>query len=369
MARQTIRDGWEAARAWLFGDNPSPETPPNGRKGFFMLDKVAVSSMSDDEIAAALSLLSVESARRERERSRFEKARLSKRNKRDPRCPECKVSLMADGHRHDGVARYECPKCGRHFSDSSSTSLSSSKLTPGRIRAILTLITMDCPDWVVAEIAGVNEKTAQFWVDRCLDAAVRWSVESRLSGHLWLDEMRFAPTRASGLEAGVWTTYVGRIARDAYMEVAFDSSGGFCKVFYEKLGMPSRDMILSAFEGRVEPGSTATHDGAHCHNLMIKKLGLVDDWHKFVAGDEEYEKAMKLMSNCCSYIRHAFESHPGIKYGKLEAYANFFLYRWMHVRKHGLKLTVDYLISRVFGTPKSHLFDDYGEESEICSRK
>ena len=65
-----------------------------------------------------------------------------------------------------------------------------------------------------------------------------------------------------GLEAGVWTTYAGKMARDAYTEVTFDSCGGFCKVFYEKLGMLSRDMILSAFAGRVEPGSTATHDGA-----------------------------------------------------------------------------------------------------------
>lgn len=38
--------------------------------------------MSDDEIVAVLSLLSAESERRER--SRFEKARLSKRNKREP---------------------------------------------------------------------------------------------------------------------------------------------------------------------------------------------------------------------------------------------------------------------------------------------
>ena len=228
---------------------------------------------------------------------------------------------------------------------------------------------MDCPGWVISRVAGVNPKTAQFWVDRCLDAAAEWSAESRLSGHFWFDEMRFAPIRAGGLEGGVWTTYTGKIARDAYMEVAFDGSGGFCKVFYEKLGTPSREMILGAFEGRVEPGSTATHDGATNHNLTIKKLNLVDDWHKFVAGDEEYEKAMKLMSNCCSYIRHAFESHPGIKYGKLEAYANFFLYRWMHIRKHGLEQMVEYLTSRVFGTPKSHLFDDYGEENEIWSRK
>ena len=338
----------------MFGDNPSPETPPNGRKGFFMLDKAAVSSMSDDEIAAALSLLSAESERRERERSRFEKARLSKRNKRDPRCPGCRVPLVADGHRHDGVARYECPKCGRHFSDSSSTSLSSSKLTPGRIRAILTLITMDCPDWVVAEIAGINEKTAQFWVDRCLDAASEWSNASKLSGRVWIDEMRFAPTRATGFVDGVWTTYAGRIAKDAYMEVAFDASGrGFCHLYASKLGTPSKAMVTECLSPRIEPGSTLTHDGASSHNGIVEGLSLADDWVKFAAGDDEYERKMKLMSNCCSYLRHCFESHNGIKFAKLEAYGNFFLYRWSHVRKHGLRATVDHLFNRVCGTAKS----------------
>ena len=240
-------------------------------------------------------------------------ARLASANRRDPRCPSCGSRLHKDGIRADGAPSYACPSCGRKSSDSTGTSLSSSELGVDKIRDIVTLVVMDCPDWVIAHIVGVNIKTAQYWADRCLDAAVKWSAESRLSGHLWFDEMRFASARASGLGAGVWTTYAGKIARDAYMEVALDGSGGFCKAFYEK--------------------------------------------------------AMKLMNNCCSYIRHAFESHPGIKYGKLEAYANFFLYRWMHVRKHGLKLTIDYLISRVFGTPKSHLFDDYGEESEIWSRK
>ena len=30
------------------------------------------------------------------------------------------------------------------------------------IRRVITLICMDCPDWVIADIAGVNIKTAQF---------------------------------------------------------------------------------------------------------------------------------------------------------------------------------------------------------------
>lgn len=202
---------------------------------------------------------------------------------------------MADGHRHDGVARYECPKCRRHFSDSSSTSFASSKLTPGRTKTILALITMDCPDWVVAEIAGVNEKTAQFWVDRCLDAASEWSMAidgveafgARLDRRdaLGPDE----GDQDSSTEYGP-PTPTGRIAKDAYIEVAFDASGrGFCHLCASKLGTPSKAMVTECLSPRIETRSTLTRDGASSHNGIVKGLSLADDWVKFIAGDDEYE--------------------------------------------------------------------------------
>lgn len=55
---------------------------------------------------------------------------------------------------------------------------------------------------------------------------------------------------------------------------------------------------------------------------------------------------MKRMGNCFSYLRHCFESNNGIKFAKLEAYGNFFLYRWSHVRKYGLRATVGVLFNR-----------------------
>lgn len=329
---------------------------------------IDIEGCPDAELDFVIDLLLSERKRREMERARVAKSDLARMSKRDPRCPRCGVRLQLDGSRHDGVRSYECPKCGAKSSDASGTSLSSSKLPVSKIEDIVTLIMMDCPDWVVARVAGVNIKTAQFWVDRCLDAAVAWSKEAKLSKHFWFDEMRFAPTRATGFEEGVWTTYAGKIAKDSYMEVAFDGRSGFCHVFYEKLGAPTRDMVSECFRGRVTEGAKATHDGSPSHNQMIKENRLTDDWHKFVKGDKEYESAMKLMSNCCSYLRHAFESHNGIKYTKLEAYGNWFLYRWMHRRKYGLEASVKFLISRIFGTPKSHKFDDYGRKDEIWSR-
>ena len=68
----------------MFGDNPSLVTPPNSRKGFFMLDKTAVESMTDEEISKAIDLLVSEASGRELEASRFRKASLAKSSKRNP---------------------------------------------------------------------------------------------------------------------------------------------------------------------------------------------------------------------------------------------------------------------------------------------
>ncbi len=274
--------------------------------------------------------------------------------KRDPRCPDCHCRLRKDGRRKDGAQRYECPVCGRHSCDTTATSLPSSKISLETMRKTVTPIFLDCPDWVIAWILGIDQKTAQFWRDGCLDASQEWSEESALSGHVWIDEMRFAPTRASGFVDGVWTTYAGKIAKDAYLEIAFDGKGGFCKLYSERLGMPTRGMVLGALGGRIAKGSKLTHDGAPSHNLLVSRLGLEDDWCKFVPGGKEYEAKMKPMSNCCSYLRHSFEFHCGIKFAKLEAYANLSMYRWSHARKHGLKDAISLMASRVCGTAKSH---------------
>ena len=185
-----------------------------------------------------------------------------------------------------------------------------------------------------------------------------WSRESALSGHVWIDEMGFAPTRASGFVDGVWETYVGRISKDANMEVAFDSSGrGFCEV-YGKLGMSYGSSVLRCLEGRVKEGSKLTHDGALCHGPAIKKLSLGDDRVKYAPGDGEYKTRMGPMNSLCSCLRFSFEKHRGTKFAKLAAYGDVFMRQCFHVRKYGLQATIGYLFSRVCGTEKSHGFRD-----------
>lgn len=105
------------------------------------------------------------------------------------------------------------------------------------------------PELGVSWILGIDQKIAQFWWDRCLDAIQKWSAKSTLSKHVWIDEMRFAPTRASGFVDGVWSTYAGKIAKDAYLEVAFDCGGsGFCRLYAEKLGTPKSHTFAESFK-------------------------------------------------------------------------------------------------------------------------
>lgn len=327
-----------------------------------------IMSLSDEDLAALHEAISHEIERRDKIASPLAKADVANANKRDLMCPSCGVRLSKNGRRKDGVQTYVCPMCHAKSSGASNTSLASSKLPLGTIRKIVTLTMLDCPDWVISYILGISEKTAQFWKDRCLDSANEWSMESKLSGHVWIDEMRFAPTRASGFVDGIWTTYAGKIAKDAYMEVAIDSKGsGLCRFFSEKLGTPTRRMVLSALSEMIEKGSTLTHDGAPSHNLLVKELELRDDWCKFVPGGSEYESKMKILSNCCSYLRHSFESHNGIKASKIESYGNFFLYRWSHVRKAGMKNAVEYMFRRVCGTPKSHKYAESFLKKSIWS--
>lgn len=316
------------------------------------ITKESLSSMTGEELAELSAWINDEMTARRPPETEV-KHGLAEKNKRDPRCPNCKSRLWRDGKRKDGTQRYRCPGCGARLASTSNTSLHSSKISAEKIRQIVTLTMFDLPIWVMAKIAGVSDQTAFFWRDRCLDAAQQWSRESTLSGHVWIDEMQFAPIRAKGA-VETYLTYRGKIGKNAYLEVAIDSKGnGFCRAYDTRTGIPTRDMVMDALGDRIEKGSALTHDGAICHNLLVKRLGLRDDWQKFVPGEAGYEKAMKLMSNCCSFLRHCFDGHPGIKLSKLEAYANLFMYRWCHTRKGGLDHAIEYMFNRVCGTPKS----------------
>lgn len=310
------------------------------------------SSATDDELSAAIAALDAEAGARERKRANAERHALALKFRRSILCPACGGRLS-----RDGGGRFLCRSCGARSDPATGTSLSSAKLPPSKIREIVAMVLLDCPAWVIAWIAEVDQKTARYWRDRCLDAAMEWSASSRLSGHVWIDEMQFAPTRAAGFVDGVWTTYAGRIASNAYLGVAVDSSGMARCRLYRKLGMPTKAMVRDAFADSIAPGSRLTHDGSSCHNLLVSSVpGLVDDWHKYVRGDREYEEAMRYMNLLCSYLRFEFEKHKGIKAAKIEAYATLFCYRFSHVRKHGLEASIDFLFGRVCGARKSHTY-------------
>lgn len=335
----------------MFGDNPSAWASQSLGRDFLMEDISAWSlSATDEELRLASEAIGEEIIRRERRRASTERHGLSAKNRRVLMCPRCGGRL-----RRNGKGRYACANCGATSNASTGTSLAAAKLTPSKIRKIIALTLLDCPVRVVGWIADVDPKTAQFWRDRCLDAAMEWSAESNLSKHVWIDEMMFVPARAAGIADDVRLTNGGKLAKEACLGIAVDSSGqAVCKL-YPGSGTPRAKEICLAFAKRIEPGSELTHDGAYTHRLLVASVkGIKDDVHKFSKDDPEYEKAMRYMNLLCSYVRFEFEKHRGIKFAKIEAYATFFCYKFTHIRKHGFATAVEYLFGRVCGTAKSH---------------
>lgn len=155
--------------------------------------EMGLPSMSDRELDSLIAEAEAEKARRANG-GRESKHSAARSAKRDLRCPECKTVLWKDGKRKkDGVQAYVCPKCRRKSCDTAGTSLHASKIPLHKVRLIVALVMLDLPAWIISVFAGVSDETAGFWRDRCLDAAQSWSRESRLSGHVWIDEMQFAP--------------------------------------------------------------------------------------------------------------------------------------------------------------------------------
>lgn len=314
-----------------------------------MLTKPEIESFSDEELDSLKELLEEEFRRRALPET-AQKQILARMNRRDLRCPVCKSKLQKDGKRKDGVQVYFCPICRKHYSDTTGSSLSTSKLKTEKIREIITLVMLGCPDWVIAVLAKISDKTAQFWRDRCLDAADAWADEGKLSGKIYLDEMLFSPSRA---EEKPRKTADGTYSKSVYLSVAFDSKGhGFCYK-YDKPGTPTEASVFKALGERIEPGSRLIHDKAKYHSILIEKLKLKDEGIKADVESEAYRTKLRLLNNCCSVIRYSFESHRGIKTEKLESYANLFLYRWVHERKDGFETTVGYLFNRVCGTKRA----------------
>jgi transposase-like protein len=206
-----------------------------------MLTRDEASALTDADSESLSGALANEEERRAEAAAKLGKAAMPGKARRGLRCPACHSPPRLDGRGACGAQRCRRPSCGGRFPDASATSLAGSKLTPERIRSIVAMVMLGSPDWAVARVCRVDGKTAQYWRDRCLDAAEGWSGESALSGHVWIGEMRFAPTRASGFVDGVWEAYVGRISRDACTEAAFDSAGhGFRQVCARLEARPRR---------------------------------------------------------------------------------------------------------------------------------
>lgn len=344
----------------MFGDKPFLlDASQHSERFFLMTDFFDFLSLDDDTLRLLYFNVKNELDRRDKLKQPSLKAEIIKTKcNNELVCPICKIPLVKNGKRNDGVQTYRCKCCGKRYSDTNNYSLSSSKLSLNEIKNLITLILIGSPDWAISQIMKINVKTAQYWKDRCIDAANEWANSNILSDHVFIDEMFFSSSRSDRNFETIMTAddvHARRIA----MSIAFDIHGKGCCHVHMKSGIPSFNLITSAFKNKIKPGSLITHDQAYYYRKLIEKLNLIDEPIKFdKSNDSIYRTKLKLLNNCCSTLRYNFSCHRGIKLAKLESYGNLFIYRWCSIRKIGFKETVEDMYNRVCVAKKSHKFRD-----------
>jgi len=160
-----------------------------------------------------------------------------------------------DGLDH-GKQRYRCLSCGHRFTAVSGTELDNSKISYETVFSLVELIVYDLPLWVIAKIAGVNQKTARLWRFRVADAAVEYNDGIILEGKVWLDETYWRQTDKS-------MTFVGRgglrlrgLSRNLVcVVIAYDCHGNYYASVLGKPGNPGSSEITSALKRHIARGS------------------------------------------------------------------------------------------------------------------
>ncbi len=207
-------------------------------------------------------------------------------------CPYCgSEKIVRDGFsKTTGLAIRKCNGCGRIFNPLAGTIFDSRKIPLSEwIEYLVHLFQFHSIR--TSALDNRNAITTGFyWLSKIFLAVDDFQTGIAFSGKVWIDETYF-PRWKSESDSKSGKLLKG-LSRNQF-RVCSVTDGKRCALRLCGVGKPSSAKAMKAYADIISPGSTIVHDGASSHN--------------------------------------------GIKASKIESYGNFFLYRWSHVRKSGMK--------------------------------
>jgi len=193
------------------------------------------------------------------------------------RCPRCgSADFSRDGHRPDGLQRYECRACGAKFSPLAGTAFDSHKIP---LSEWVEFLIHPFEFHSVAASASDNRNagsTGLYWLSKVFFVLRGCQESVALGGAVKLDEA-YVP-RWKSLRAAKGGKELRGLSRNQFC-IASATDGKRCSLVLCGVGKPSFGKAVKGYAGHVSEGSKIIHDGDKSHNGLIGLLGLSSEVH------------------------------------------------------------------------------------------
>ena len=146
-----------------------------------------VDALSDEEFAFLERAVAARACREKIGLGTFDEAAAEHRP--SPPCPSCGETPFRDGKTAAGHQRFRCPNCGERYSSFTGTIFEDSKKDLPTWVDFIELMCWNVPIEGIAEICGLNHKTAYEWRHRVFATVDGYQDGIVLRDRIWIDEL------------------------------------------------------------------------------------------------------------------------------------------------------------------------------------
>lgn len=241
-------------------------------------------------------------------------------------CPRCgSVRIVSRGRGSNGVRRWLCRDCGRHFTPATGTVFQSRKIPVADwTEFLLEVFSYES----MSGMARSNRRsytTLPYWMAKLF--AVLEGVQDGivLSGSVQIDEKYFPVAARDWVKRPDGKNPHGLSRNQICIAMGCDSSGrSYCARM--GLGKPNKARTWDAYGAHIAPGSRLVHDMEGSHEVLVSRLGLESVIHssRLLKVVPDGENPLRDVNRLCFLLGLFLKSHPGFDRGNLDGYLDLF---------------------------------------------
>lgn len=239
---------------------------------------------------------------------------------RGSECPFC----GSDETVKRGEGRRLRKSCRRSFRPSTSTVMSSMKLTREQFRAMANLMLNDVKLEAIMDSVGISSRTAYVWRMKVYTAAFEIQKSSTLSGKVWLDEALIPVNGGIAYRFPDGRKPRGVSRNQAIIACAVDRDGNRIAMEAGR-GHITSAKCVKTYGGHIAKGSLIIHDGIFSHDRLIRFLESPDEVYKSTTGDAHPK--LQPVNSFIAELKHYLACHGGIRTEYLGLYAAWMAFK------------------------------------------